>query len=836
MPSNYVDKNASEKYEVYLTSGGNATGGDKRIGNNYARIALDLFKEKVNKNDFTFLNSMLKDCGVPGKTDKERNVYAKSYYLLVEPLTAIYTQSWTNNAVAVGTTNDLRLMGILKNYSDYVYHYFMYINPVVFNTFKGGPLDSCSQSVQNDRNKIAGKGCVGAFTMYIGDIVKDNCSDNASKVVEDYFSNGELISGKNEQDYLKALYKDETVRNECSITKSGNKYYLNDKCNALDPISIKAFKGIGVSNACSKVSCTTQIDKAKTIYSGSALDEYAKELHDYWNNSSRGSSKKDYSYLTKTLYDLLNDGVPKCDDADFTCDPVKGTIKNCDANMTFKDNANPGCWAKGVAYNMATNPTNSSAYESSRDDYLSPNYGTKCDVYCIESVSFELPNDRAVNAYGTKAGKIFKWGTNTDVNNSLFGTMKVTRECTPIGTSCAKKNITPAYWITVGNGNNNYINTILSISYKEPVTNRVIDSANLKTSLVNFYINNAKKTSEKTVINTKEKFTVVANYRFDYGKELHWYSDKSQASKSVTEKSIKTTLPNPHYVEIGYGLPTDFTEPSNVYPSNWIDNKGFDWSSINKKTSGYMYATVKNVGTKNKDGSYHFDKLIRDNKLPGYNEDGSFNYSCDFSITNELFETECKDTDDDPLYCDHKQPPKGIDVVFRTIQLVNPTASDKNNELVKAFPGRSGSGREIGKNWSMWKDGNPHDANDKTNIYDILRNTVYDRKPLYKITLDSSTIMKIREYNKEARNTTYNSTGKVENVDPYTFMGEIEQSKSKNKGYSGYKCVKNNDSRFAYCASNFLSKLYEDKKLTGDCLISDDTGTRASNFSKKICG
>ena len=286
LPSNYVDKNASEKYEVYLTSGGNATGGDKRIGNNYARIALDLFKEKVNKNDFTFLNSMLKDCGVPGKTDKERNVYAKSYYLLVEPLTAIYTQSWTNNAVAVGTTNDLRLMGILKNYSDYVYHYFMYINPVVFNTFKGGPLDSCSQSVQNDRNKIAGKGCVGAFTMYIGDIVKDNCSDNATKIVNDYFSNGELKSGKNEQDYLKALYKDETVRNECKIVKSGDKYYLdttNSLCNVLDPLTMKLYKGLAnSSNACSSVTCNSQANKLNANYkNANTIESLANKLFKY---------------------------------------------------------------------------------------------------------------------------------------------------------------------------------------------------------------------------------------------------------------------------------------------------------------------------------------------------------------------------------------------------------------------------------------------------------------------------------------------------------------------------------------------------------------------------
>ena len=80
--SKYVDKYASEKYPYHLAYGGNSTGGDKRIGNNYARIALDLFKDKVKKEDYTFLNNLLIDCGVPGKNDTERNIYAKSYYLL----------------------------------------------------------------------------------------------------------------------------------------------------------------------------------------------------------------------------------------------------------------------------------------------------------------------------------------------------------------------------------------------------------------------------------------------------------------------------------------------------------------------------------------------------------------------------------------------------------------------------------------------------------------------------------------------------------------------------------------------------------------------------------
>ena len=68
-------------------------------------------------------------------------------------------------------------------------------------------------------------------------------------------------------------------------------------------------------------------------------------------------------------------------------------------------------------------------------------------------------------------------------------------------------------------------------------------------------------------------------------------------------------------------------------------------------------------------------------------------------------------------------------------------------------------------------------------------------------------------------------------------MGEINNDDdSKKIGYSGYKCVKSDKSRFAYCASYFLTQLKQENKLTGECLINGDTNKRAFNFSTKICG
>lgn len=849
---------------------GGATG-DECYNNNYTKFALEATKyslehAKTNTTQYNLLAKMLKSTGFEvSKSNKEVIVDAtkNNYYLVVEPVSAIlrYTFNGYNDFVTyIGTSRDLYLMNFYtktssksetSNYTDgrtpdngpyrWAFSYYSYLHPIVYVYGKSGSIAGLEKK-ESFSSKVlpsllsTNSGSLGAYVFNISDYIDDpeTCNDNARKIVNKYFSNGELKSGKTEQDYLKALYNDSEAK-EC-VTYSNNKYTLKDKCNALDPLSIKVYKGIGVKNACSSVSCGHQVSKEsngllKNYSDANTVEKISNELYQYWKN--RG---KEYIKLKRYFYEnFTTDQKPFCGNPNFTCDPVSGKISNCSADVTFSDNANKDCWAKGVAYNLATNPNNLESYQSSRDNYLSPTYGNKCDVYCIETVKFDLPNDQSDKAYGAKAGKVFKWGVNKDKNDSLFGTMTITRECKPIGveaSACAKKTINPAYWVNVGTGTGNYINTIVSLNYAEKVSKRVIDSEDLKTSLVSYTINNKKPISNK--ITTNGKFTVTADYRFDYGKKLHWYSDKGNNFKSVTEDSISSKLPSNQYVEIGYGLPTDFTEPTNVYSIKWTDDKGFDEEVVKKSNNGYMYATIKNIGTKNTNskGGYHFDQLVKDNSSKaGFFKDGTLKYTCDYNIENELFGYECKDTDNDPLYCDKKQSPKGIDVAFRTIELVNTNSSDKEAELNKAFPGRSGNGREIGRNWYIWLNGNPNDKTDKTNLYDILNNNVYDKKPLYKITLNSSTISKIRKYNKKARNSKNSSIY----IDPYTFMGDIKATES--NGYAGYKCVKADGKKYAYCASNFLTQLKNDSSInySGECVINADTNKRATNFSKKIC-
>lgn len=787
-------------YKPGLTSGGCAVGGDTRIGNNYTRLTLETFKKDIDNENLQFLYTILKDCGISGDDDNARALNSKDKYLLVEPLTAIYTNGGvTNGFVALGTPSDLLNMGVLNNYNNWVYTWMMYINPVVYNTYSAGPISSCSTPT-TDRNKISGTGCVGVFTMYIGDIVKDTCDENARKIVNEYFNNGVLKNNK-EQEYLEKLYKDDQTK-KC-VNYSNGKYTLKDDCNALDPLSIESFKGIKVKDACSNVLCEDQVETGlKNNYSSASdLKRIAEKLYDYWN--SRG---KNYMLLKENAYSILRpDGKPYCGKAEKDCEPNKGTIGNCSANMKFTDSGSDNCWESGVAYNDTDNKSDYNSYQSSVDVSLSSG---SCKVYCYETVDFKLPDSS--QTYNTKAGKIFKWGINNDIKNPLFGTMNVTRTCKAIdintNQSCGTKDMKVAYWVT------DRIDTIVNIVYNEPVSN-TNKTAELHSKFINYTYNENTYTDSEKSQTINNQFKVSANYEFNYNKDLHWYADKSDSSKQKSESEIEGTSFN--YVELGYGLPTQFTSPTTSY-TIWNDGK-YDWEKITKSSEGYMYATIKQIGTKNNDGTYHFDRLIKANTdLEGYFEDGTVKYGCDYSVINELFGYECLGTDRDG-YCSPDKSPEGLDVVFRTIDLIN-TNNSISDEIKEAFPGQTGNGRNMGRNWSL----------DEKELVELLDSNVYEKnEPLYSIKLNSSTIQKIRNLNRKAR-------GK--NIDPYIGIN-TEIDSTEDNGYSGYKGAKDEKNKYSYYASEFLTYLKTESSIdySGSCTDEVDTQKRAMKYKTDTC-
>ena len=351
----------------------------------------------------------------------------------------------------------------------------------------------------------------------------------------------------------------------------------------------------------------------------------------------------------------------------------------------------------------------------------------------------------------------------------------------------------------------------------------------------------------------------TATYNIVYNENLKWYSDKSNNFKKITETDIKNngdTVDNAKYVSLGYGLPTSFVTPK-LPSGNFFF--GYSLSSADKR--GKMYVTIKNIGTKVSSTNYHFDNLLKTSKnVLSDDDNGTYSdalvYSCGFNIKNNLYCYECN-TDiykkDCPSgICTPKEDvPNGIDVVFRTVELIDNTDKFKIKAgLEKAFPGRSGSGRNRGLNWTMI---NGTSLEDEA-FAAILDEKVYENSPKYVIDLDSSTIQDIRKKNNKNSYTSlkdYKFANKKYGPGEDNFVDAIVASKiNTNCDNLNLKksCSKSDvvlslyseimtgsaekyNIDYTYAASDFLSDLITSKKLTGACTKEADSKKRAENFA-----
>ena len=262
-------------------------------------------------------------------------------------------------------------------------------------------------------------------------------------------------------------------------------------------------------------------------------------------------------------------------------------------------------------------------------------------------------------------------------------------------------------------------------------------------------------------------------------------------------------------------MPTQFTTPTIKYEL-WNED-GYDWEKVTNSNEGYMYAEISKIGTPNNDNTYHFDRLVKLNSnSEGYFENGTVKYGCIYSVINELFDTECLGKDGNRI-CEGDITPKGLDVVFRTVELINIESNNINEEINKAFPGKAGNGRERGKNWNISEE----------ELKEILDNNVYDKEPIYSIRLTSSTIQKIRRWNSNARR---------EEIEPYLNIDTTIEP-SDNTGFTGYKCSKGDKSKYPYCASEFLSELINDNSIefNGTCTEESNTLRRSNKYKEEIC-
>lgn len=641
------------------------------------------------------------------------------------------------------------------------------------------------------------------FSFWIDDSIGGSCNKSARIIQSNSFNNDYELK-ISEQEYYKTLYDNQYTKG--CITKNGDTYKLNNSCSALSPLNIKSFKGITVTDACSDIACNNQLDSIITNYS--KYSELIDNLYDYWK--TRGNN---YILLVRKMWeDLYELNSPSCGTKEKDCEAKIGAIGNCSITNNsegtfFSDSIDSSCWKENVAYNDVDNKSDYTLYQTTKDSTFSTE---GCKVYCRESVSFNLPNENG--SYGTKAGRIFKWGINKETNNKEFGTMTVTRTCQVVNPTnnnglCSNNSFKPFYWTT---GTNSRINTELELKYKEPVSDIDISNATIKSVFKNakLKINNTEVLSTDTNNSNPENtsfrcnngncksFEVSANYSFEYPNELYWFSDKTDNYKLKTMDELTNNSTNENdvlnskkYIEIGYGLPTMFTSSTTNYKTY---KEGYEW--INESTDeGYMYVNIKNIGTKNSDGTYHFDKLIKmksKNNI-GFNDDSTLTYGCDYSIKNILFGYECLDKDGNILdedYCDSKKSPTGLDVVFRSIDLISNT-----EDLDKSFPGRIGNGRESGNNWNKL---------DASELLKILNPNVYDNDPMYHIKLTPSLIQNIRSINKKTDNP-YNNLKGISS----SYIGRRED------GYAGY--YYNNDGSIY---SIFLQYLKDENRLDSICI------------------
>ena len=350
--------------------------------------------------------------------------------------------------------------------------------------------------------------------------------------------------------------------------------------------------------------------------------------------------------------------------------------------------------------------------------------------------------------------------------------------------------------------------------------------------------------------------SVVAKYNIVYTDDLKWYSDKSDNYKKTTETEIKNSGKSSNkanYLLLGYGLPTSFVTPT--LPTFSKDYK-YGNSQSEADGRGQMYVTIKNVGTKN-GSTYHFDGLLKTSKNVLYDDDtekkysDALVYSCGFRVHNPLYDYEHKDPGTPPPKTTYKIPtndiPKEIDVVFRTVKLVD-TKGDVDNNMKTLFPGRSGTGREVGANWRTILG----DEQSDQEIVNYFSEKTYDRDAKYTIKLTPSKIQDIRKNNKNVSYTSMSdyefikykpTASEYSAVDATTLLKEcVEQGDS-------FKCTKatmvldvrahagiGTESTMEYtrASSKYISKLIKNGSLKGTCATEPDTKKRAEKYAKNL--
>ena len=668
----------------------------------------------------------------------------------------------------------------------------------------------------------------GVALINLSDFFEDECHVNAKNYID--------TNKNNIDEYISNVSTDEKTAN-CTTPVYYGPYVLFT-CDVLDPYNVELFNGYSnkySSNVCTSYTCQDVADAVFNKYKDQP-NQIGVEGSDYETAIARvkeiyeTKDGKQYNMLTTNIWQSgLVEGIsgPTCSFVKIKSCPVNNLDVKCESSnksFTISDTNNiSDCIKNDVSYNNLDASGNvkgggNEISQSSKDEIDG-------NGYCKETVNFVFPG----NASNIKAGTVFVWGTQNSVTghkiSNVFGNMTITRTCYLNG-----KNSITMNWA------NEYVHPKIAIYYKEAIPSSVTNYSAKKINGDELTIERKRKTidvySDESASNkigsnssgdvmrcggncNNAKMVVMnAYYDIKYGSSFKWNYNKNDNDNNLT--LINSDTENNYYAMIGYGLPTTFVTPTGlkgnyIYGESLSDNDG----------KGYMYIKADNIGTCKDSSSNdcHFNKFLTfaltdDND----NDKKSIYYKCNFSIENELFGYEDNSSKD----IDPNIHPKGLDVVFRKIDLVDSsvtTTESIKNELNRAFPGRSGKGdsnRERGKNWTENAMSEP--VNDEDAIK-ILSNDIYNKEPMWHIKLDVKLIKKIREYNDLYLNAGYA---------PYT------------SNYNYIFKLKNASDKFSFGSSEFISQLTglrnADGKVAIDGKCIDGYYNTEERAKRGVCG
>ena len=643
------------------------------------------------------------------------------------------------------------------------------------------------------------------------------CDKKAKEVYDSTFSQGK-------ENYEKELLKHKEITMTCGTTNAD----LKKKCNELLYENVKMYGKSSMK--CQSLTCPALVTKAYNKTSNQS------KLYDYFKNFMTKLFPQ-HKLLDPDIIEELGrtkvecSGLPNCDYSADVAGKCGNSISIKDGSYAQAANKQDECWKSGFAYSSQSGGFYASSLDFRIPANLSSDPNTRieaCNIYCSQNVSIELPKSTS-----TKAGTLLKW-TISDTDNQLYGTLKVEKTCIVKaqngGTCQGLKNfnyLSSSKWV-------NKVYTDFRMNYKEPTSGGKYDISNREMQLIpqkdasgnpTTTISISKITCNNPSCSNVGQFTTSQKFDIKYKEKYEWYSFKEDNS-FVEKKDIDSDKKH-FYYEVGYGLPTAFTTPEDVYGED--------------KAKGLLNVHITKLGYNITPSTDRFKAAIKDKLGVEY-----VKYSCNFKIINELYQEECEYDEygnpapGSPDYCYDKEV-KDIDVVFRTVSLLGNSGSDKKKTVGYAFPGRSGSSRKIGRNWwSSLKNssGEKITSDDERydRIIDILDSTVYsNKKPQYIIKLDSPTISDIRKQNKAIK-----KDNQTKNKDPYSNFDSIDSDAS-TTGYKGYYCYDENGKK--HCSSRFLTYLASKKILWGYCMSSsggqgsyEGTTTRAKNIVKgKYC-